>query len=457
MKNRPLAFQIWLIIAGLMAVFCVLILAVLPETLQGFFTKQMYQTIQQSQQLYLSAGQELEAEDLQQWDRLQQESRSVQHLIVTERGFLILGSPAASIQQELPEIMAEARAQTGNQAEYVRELDTEKIYYIITRGDIWGQSAYLISYMWDSYQQELVKSLYRSLLMVFIIALLLSWIPAYFLARYLSRPLHQMEQDVRRIAERDWHEPLHYQRGDEIGRLGQSIESMRQQLLRQDEAQQTFLQNVSHELKTPVMVIRSYAQAIADGIFPADGLAGSVRVIDGEGERLEKRIRDLLCLSRINYLDLQNPIQEEVNLNELIDQVVNHLRWSRPELQWEQELEDICIWASLEQWRVILENLLDNQIRYAATIIRLHLYREAAGSIYLDISNDGPPIEAENLNQLFEPFYKGREGEFGLGLSIVRQVLIHQGGSIRAENSPDGPRFIIHWEGSGVAKTSKSF
>ncbi|MCG6197942.1 sensor histidine kinase, partial [Anoxybacillus sp. LAT_38] len=75
---------------------------------------------------------------------------------------------------------------------------------------------------------------------------------------------------------------------DEIGRLARSIERMRERLVRQDEAQQAFLQDVSHELKTPVMVIRSYAQSILDGIYPRGDLQGSVQVIDSEAERLEK-------------------------------------------------------------------------------------------------------------------------------------------------------------------------
>ena len=94
-------------------------------------------------------------------------------------------------------------------------------------------------------------------------------------------------------------EPIEVDREDEIGKLGKSIEQLRNQLIYQDEMQQSFLQNISHELKTPVMVIRSYSQAIRDGIYPKGDLDCSVKVIDEEAERLEKRIKNLLYITNL--------------------------------------------------------------------------------------------------------------------------------------------------------------
>lgn len=105
-------------------------------------------------------------------------------------------------------------------------------------------------------------------MLVMLAVFILSWIPSLWLSRYLTRPLVEMETNIARLAEREWHRPFVLDRKDEIGKLARSFENMRIRLVKQDEAQQSFLQNISHELKTPVMVIRSYAQSILDGIYP---------------------------------------------------------------------------------------------------------------------------------------------------------------------------------------------
>ena len=94
------------------------------------------------------------------------------------------------------------------------------------------------------------------------IVFLLSWIPAIGLSKYLSSPLVNLEERVGKLANHEWEEPIELDRKDEIGRLGQSIEQLRNQLIFQDEMQQSFLQDISHELKTPVMVIRSYSRLL---------------------------------------------------------------------------------------------------------------------------------------------------------------------------------------------------
>ncbi|MFP3393836.1 HAMP domain-containing protein, partial [Brevibacillus sp. SIMBA_076] len=82
--------------------------------------------------------------------------------------------------------------------------------------------------------------------------ILLSWIPSIWLARYLSRPIVAFEKHVKRIAQEDWDDPVIVDRQDEIGKLGHTIEEMRQKLIQKDETERTLLQNISHDLKTPV-------------------------------------------------------------------------------------------------------------------------------------------------------------------------------------------------------------
>lgn len=444
MRNKPLALQIWLVFAGITLFISLLFLLLLPWTLKGFFTKQMYQTIQESQDIYLSDGQLIPVKDLIEWDQRKQQYQSVKHMVFLEDGRILSGFPSVPISNNFKNILAEARLQDDIEEQYSRQIENERIYYLIRKGQLAGKEAYLLSYMWESYQEKLVDTLFASLMWIIAGVLLFSWLPSFLLARYLSRPLISMEEHVRRIADRDWYDPLECQRQDEIGMLAQSIERMRQCLLRQDEAQQSFLQHISHELKTPVMVIRSYAQAIADGIFPRGGLEGSIKVIDEEAERMEKRIKDLLYLTKLDYLVNKDAEPDEIDITELLEHVVDLLRWQRTDIEWQIKSSYPRIKGDYEQWKVAFENLLDNQIRYAESGVKISVNEKNNDRVIIRIWNDGPPIEEKLLDRIFNEYQKGYQGQFGLGLAIVKQVALHHHARVWAVNENEGVAFYIN-------------
>lgn len=455
MKNKPLSLQIWMVIAGVTLGISLLFIAIVPWTLRVFFTRQMYSTILESQDMFLTNGQLLQKDDLVKRDQLTQEYRTVKHLVFLDNGQVLWGLPSIPVQQNIQSILAQARSQTNTEQQYSRRIENERMYYVIRKGELAGQPAYLLSYMWESYQNDLVNTLFTRLFWVLAALLLLSWIPSFWLARHLTRPLISMEQQVRRIAARDWEKPLVCDRQDEIGLLGHSIERMREHLIKQDQAQQSFLQHISHELKTPVMVIRSYAQAIADGIFPRGGLEGSVKVIDEEAERLQRRVKDLLYLTKLDYLSACKPAGEIINLQDLVENVVELMRWQRAELQWDLNVEPFKFKGDFEQWKIAIENLLDNQIRYAETRIDISSFsslEKGVKTLTLRIANDGPAIETQLLDNLFTEYEKGVRGQFGLGLAIVKQIAGSHGARVWAANEDGNPAFYILINGDMPSK-----
>jgi two-component system sensor histidine kinase CssS len=295
--------------------------------------------------------------------------------------------------------------------------------------------------MWNNYRDELVRTLFERIAFILGLLLVVSWIPAILLARYLSRPLVRLEEHVKAIANRELDQPVLIDRKDEIGRLAASIERMRQQLRIHDEAQQSLMQHISHELKTPVMVIRSYAQAIHDGLFPKGDLSSSVEVIEHESSRLEKRIRDLLYLTKLDYLSKRTIKREPVRIDELIRSVIERLRWNRNDLQWEVELDEFEVAVDPEQWNVLLENLLENQIRYAST--KIYVKTSSKPLLQIHIGNDGPPLDDEIKSSLFQAFRKGSKGQFGLGLTIAKRIADLHGVNLEAENEDHGVSFTL--------------
>lgn len=190
------------------------------------------------------------------------------------------------------------------------------------------------------------------------------------------------------------------------------------------------------------MVIQSYTEAIKDGIYPKGTLECSIEVIEGEAKRLEKKVRNLLYLTKLDYLSNHEIDKVRFPLDLLIQEVVDRLSWSRTDIDWNLELNPIFIEGDKEQWGIVIENLLDNQIRYADKRILISL-KDVDSKIILRVWNDGPPIEEKLLNTLFNKFNKGYKGEFGLGLAIVNKILNSYGSNIFAVNEDKGVSFYI--------------
>lgn len=436
MRNKPLAFQIWIVFSGILLVISLLLVILFPTTLRGFFTKEIYKTIENEQLVlmeYGNPGNQLRSE--------KQKDRNVSHLV------LPIQSPYYLYAEELPtDFIRQTQELAANQRtaveRYEKNLKSQTLFYVIHKLTVNGEPSYLLSYSWDSYRNDLVFTLFRQLMIVMVIVFLLSWIPSIWLARYLSKPLVKLEKHVKDISEQAWHEPVEVDRNDEIGKLGHTIEKMRQHLVRKDEAQQTLLQNISHDLKTPVMVIRGYARSVSDGIFPKGDLTSTMDVIEDESEKLEKKIKDLLYLTKLDFLSTRKPKKSPFRLDKLVNEEVERIKWANPALYWELTLQEVTIMGESEQWEKLLENLLENSLRYAKQTISIH-FTIVEKHLILSLWNDGPAIEEEVMGQLFEPFQKGQKGEFGIGLSIVKRIADLHDAKVWAANERDGVAFYL--------------
>ncbi|WP_226669362.1 sensor histidine kinase [Metabacillus litoralis] len=437
MKNKPLAFQIWLVFSGILLVISLLLIILFPTTLRSFFTKEIYKTIENEQLVLTEYGNP--ANNAAEFGDKKQKDRSVDHLILPIQSRYFLYS------EELPlDFIKQTQLLAANQQSsverYEKNLKNQTLFYVIRKIIVNGEDSYLLSYSWDSYRNDLVYTLFRQLLIIMFIVFLLSWIPSIWLARYLTKPLVKLEKHVTSISELDWHEPVEVDRNDEIGKLGHSIEKMRQHLVRKDEAQQTLLQNISHDLKTPVMVIRGYAKSVNDGIFPKGNLTSTMDVIEEESEKLEKKIKDLLYLTKLDFLSTRKPIKTEFRLDQLINDEVERIKWAKPNLQWQLNLQKANTLGDPDQWEKLIENLLENSLRYAHQTINITL-SSGEHSLVVRLWNDGPEIDEIILDQLFEPFQKGHKGEFGIGLSIVKRIADLHDAKVWAVNENNGAAF----------------
>lgn len=447
LSNKSIAFQIWIVFSAMMLFIISILVTISLLTFKNFLYDKAYELIENAQKNVIT-NMEDGKKDIQFPGTILENSNgerplnSIIYPIATTENIEDILSDEKSSKELWNKVLNQYQNQTSDSQRYTYVKNNDNLFYVIRKYSFDDKSGFVFSYTRDLQAEKLYKQIARKIILITIIASFFSLIIVRKLASYLSKPIKSLKENVEKIGQKEWNTPISVDRKDEIGELSEAIESMRQQLVKNDEAQQWMLQNISHELKTPVMVIRSYAQSVGDGIFPKGDLSSTMLVIDSEAERLEKRIKDLLYLTKLDYLLQHKRIEELINMKELIEETVDRFRFRREELNWKLELENIIILGDYEQWKVVVENILENSIRYSRSKVRISV-KTSSDSILLEIYNDGESIEESSLNELFKPFKKGKKGKFGLGLAIAKRIIESYDGHIWVTNENVGVSFKI--------------
>jgi two-component system, OmpR family, phosphate regulon sensor histidine kinase PhoR len=226
------------------------------------------------------------------------------------------------------------------------------------------------------------------------------------------------------------------------------------ELRRLERLRQDFVANVSHELKTPLSVIKVCTETLLDGAVDDPEHRGHfLEQIARQSDRLYALILDLLSLARIESGDDMFTFQD-VAVGPLVDECAERHR-TRALARQQQLLVDssppLTVWADEEALDQILENLLDNAVKYTPEGGTIRVSWKAEGSnMHLEVSDTGIGIPAADLPRIFERFYRvdkarSREvGGTGLGLSIVKHLLQGMRGSVRAVSQPGrGTTFTV--------------
>ena len=222
----------------------------------------------------------------------------------------------------------------------------------------------------SSFRSILVDSTVYLIILAFILVfmVILIWVFS------IIQPLGQIKEYIKQInmgKEVD----LNINRGDEIGQVANAITLMKDELTKQEKAKEEMIHNISHDLKTPIATIKSYAESIKDGVYPYGDLESSVDVIIDNANRLEKKVYNLLYLNRIEYLLTSDSEGVVTNMKEVVEEVVLNSAVIRPEIEVITDIEEVFFDGLLEAWRVCIENIMDNAFRYAKSYIKIEVRR----------------------------------------------------------------------------------
>ena len=218
-------------------------------------------------------------------------------------------------------------------------------------------------------------------------------------------------------------------------RFGRDIE-------KEAERQQTFFQNASHELKTPLMAIQGYAEGIQAGVMDAGGAA---EVILAESDRMTELVEELLDISKID-MGRQQLALSEMDIRELLYDSIRAVEpaaaASGITIAPDFPEEPIMVKCDDTQMRRAVTNILTNGLRYARSELRLTC-RADKRHVTIRIQDDGDGIAEEDLPHIFDRFYMGKSGKSGIGLALTREIIHLHNGTIRARNGDSGAVFEI--------------
>jgi two-component system, OmpR family, sensor kinase len=285
----------------------------------------------------------------------------------------------------------------------------------------------------------------NDLLLAALAGAVLAAVLSFAVARSIVRPIRRVGAASRALAAGETPTRIPEEGASELAGLAQAFNEMAEQLAVSRESERNFLLSVSHELKTPLTAIRGYAEGLSEGAFePAE----ASQTILLEARRLERLVRDLLDLARMNRYEF-SVRREPVDLAEIAHQAVARHDAAAGEFGVTLTAEAAEAWVEADSDRVlqVASNLVENALRETPPGGTVTVRAEGSS---LAVSDSGPGLELVDLPHAFDRFFLydkyGRERPVGsgLGLAIVKQLAEAMGGTVEVASAPgEGAAFTV--------------
>ena len=277
-----------------------------------------------------------------------------------------------------------------------------------------------------------------------------------FLSHQQAQPLAKVADAARRFGrgELDTRVTVPESCGEEVVDLANAFNTMADSLEKSEQRRQEFIANVSHELKTPMTTIGGYIDGMLDGTIPPEKQQHYMQIVSGEVRRLSRLVRNMLDISRLQAMGVEESRMTRFDLGELMSDVIITFeqKINGKGLNVDVELPDRPVWVKAERDGItqVVYNLLDNAIKFCPQGGKLGLFLALeGGKAKVTVQNSGPTIDPNELPLLFDRFHKAdksrsadREG-WGLGLYIAKTIVGAYGGDIWATSENGITNFIF--------------
>lgn len=337
---------------------------------------------------------------------------------------------------------------------YQETIDDKHLLYVIRLDTQEGEMMYEYSIIKDIYAEVFPKIL----LSFIIFLLLLAGISIYYvhtISETLYSDIRNLRLYTKQIPKGQKINPITTKTQDkELKQLQLDLQQMQESLEKESALRQSALQYISHEMKTPLMIIEGYTTSAQDGIYPKGDLDSSFQTILTQTDRMKQKVSDLLTIVRLEASSVPDDTME-ICLLQVIQHILQLFEQKNRQQTTYIHIPNQIFWiGSKEKLHILLENLISNQIKYAQSHFSIS-YQIENETLLLYFYNDGQTIPAEMQDDLFQPFVKGRNGGTGLGLSICHTILKQQGCDIYWKETRVGTLFVVsitaeHWKWSDI-------
>ena len=322
---------------------------------------------------------------------------------------------------------------TKNEGKFRYKTNT---YYYVT---LVNNNQIMVAITNDSYINSMRHSILFTIFRVVGIALILICFSILAWANNLVNRIKRIKDKIDNI-NNDKYNNLKYNTKyyDELYTLDKTVEDMRIYLKEQEEYKNQMYQNISHDFKTPITVMKSYIEAYEDDVYDKKK---AIDVIKEQLKKLENKVHSLLYLNKINYIqERKENLNVQYDVSIIIKAAVDKFKVTRPDVDFVLDIDkkNTIFRGSADMWEAIIDNILNNFMRYAKKKVKITVKNNK-----IILYNDGENIDEKVLNNIFTPYEKGVNGVFGLGLSIVKKTLHFLNYDISIENVKNGVKFII--------------
>lgn len=294
----------------------------------------------------------------------------------------------------------------------------------------------------NSYRVEILRMFLWAAIAAFAIAFFAAWGFSF----RMVQPLRKMAAAARSFGEGDFSVRVDESSQDEIGELAVAFNAMATSLADSECANRSFIANVSHELKTPMTTISGFIDGILDGTIPPDQEKKYLRIVSSETKRLSRLVRTMLDLSRIDNGELHLRMRRFDLTNTMLNALLSfeqRIEEKNLQILGLENAESLYVDGDPDMIHQVLYNLIENAVKFTPDggYIALKMEKQP-GKTYMAIRNSGPGIAPDEVEMVFDRFYKTDRSRnkdktgMGLGLYIVRTIIRQHGGEITASSIP---------------------
>lgn len=317
----------------------------------------------------------------------------------------------------------------------------------------------VLAYVFAGSNTSGVINAWASLLNIFLILsfsiMLLALMLSYIISRVRAKPINEMAEAAVKFAHGDFSARVTAEpRNDEIGALQTAFNQMADSLEKSEARRSDFVANVAHELKTPMTTIAGFADGILDGTIPPEKETQYLTTISSETKRLNRLVRSMLELSRIQNVGPETLRQQSFDAVDVLTKTL---------VLFEQKItarnldvnalipeDPMLVYGDGDAINQVIFNLLENAVKFSTPggTLGVSLFKQGEKA-YISVRNEGATIPGEELPFLFDRFHKtdrsrsaDRDG-YGLGLYIVKTIINNHGEDITVSSKNGVTEFVF--------------